>query len=144
VVQLALAAEEHSVGLLGDGPVGCDDVQGRRDLGLRFDLPPAPILRAQAAVTGQVSDVTVILDGRSTTVAIPAQTPILDGAQKARPDLPFACKGGICGTCRARVASGRADMRRNFALEESEVAAGYVLSCQSLPATKSLTVDYDA
>jgi ring-1,2-phenylacetyl-CoA epoxidase subunit PaaE len=123
---------------------GVPRAQIHRELFHAGDLPPAPIRRGQAAVTGQVSDVTVILDGRSTTVAIPAETPILDGAQKARPDLPFACKGGICGTCRAKIASGQADMRRNFALEESEVAAGYVLTCQSLPATKSLTVDYDA
>ena len=50
----------------------------------------------------------------------------------------------MCGTCRAQVRSGEVRMRRNFALEESEVAAGYVLTCQSLPVSAEVTVDYDA
>ena len=90
------------------------------------------------------SEVTVILDGRTTTTTIPAGTPVLDGAQRVRPDLPFACKGGVCGTCRAQVRAGEVRMRRNFALEDAEVAAGYVLTCQSLPVSAELTVDYDA
>jgi ring-1,2-phenylacetyl-CoA epoxidase subunit PaaE len=86
----------------------------------------------------------VILDGRATVVTVPPGTPILDGAQRARADLPFACKGGVCGTCRARVTDGKVTMRRNFALEEPELAAGYVLTCQSLPDTPAVTVDYDS
>ena len=85
-----------------------------------------------------------MLDGRSTTVALPRDATVLDGAQRVRPDLPFACKGGVCGTCRAKVTSGAVDMRRNYALEESEVAAGFVLTCQSCPVSAELTVDYDA
>ena len=108
------------------------------------DTPPTSVRRDQPSAAGQVSDVTVVLDGRSTTVAIPAEVPILDGAQKTRPELPFACKGGVCGTCRAKVTACKAGMRRNFALEESEIAAGYILTCQSLAASDSLTVDYDA
>jgi len=69
---------------------------------------------------------------------------VLDGAQKFRPDLPFACKGGVCGTCRARVTEGKVDLRRNFALEKAEVAAGFVLTCQSYPISDTITVDYDA
>jgi ring-1,2-phenylacetyl-CoA epoxidase subunit PaaE len=88
--------------------------------------------------------VTVILDGRSTVLTLPAGTPILDGAQRVRPDLPFACKGGVCGTCRARVTRGTAVMRRNYALEPAEVEAGYVLTCQALPQTPEITVDYDS
>ena len=61
-----------------------------------------------------------------------------------RPDLPFACKGGVCGTCRARVTEGKVDLRRNFALEESEVEAGFVLTCQSYPVSEEITVDFDA
>ena len=87
---------------------------------------------------------TVLLDGRSTVATVPPGTPVLDAAQRVRPDLPFACKGGVCGTCRARVTSGEVRMRRNFALEEAEVAAGFVLTCQSLPVSAALTVDYDA
>jgi ring-1,2-phenylacetyl-CoA epoxidase subunit PaaE len=88
--------------------------------------------------------VTVVLDGRSTTTTIPPDVPVLDGAQKVRPDLPFACKGGVCGTCRALVTHGEVHMRRNYALEPSEVEAGYVLTCQSLPVTDAVTVDFDS
>ena len=69
---------------------------------------------------------------------------MLDCAQKVRGDLPFACKGGVCGTCRARVIDGEVTMRRNFALEDDEVAAGFVLTCQTLPVSDAVTVDYDA
>ena len=96
------------------------------------------------APAGEGASLTVILDGRSSTLTLPAGTPILDGAQKARPDLPFACKGGVCGTCRARVTSGAAVMRRNYALEQREIDAGYVLTCQALAQTDEITVDYDA
>ncbi len=69
---------------------------------------------------------------------------ILDSAQTHRTDLPFACKGGVCGTCRAHVNQGEVDMVRNYALEESEVAAGYVLTCQTFPVSDTVTVDFDA
>jgi len=100
--------------------------------------------QAQASAHGPTSEVTVILDGRSTQAALPRDRTILDGAQRTRPDLPFACKGGVCGTCRARVRDGEAYMRRNFALEPAEVEAGYVLTCQTYPVSESLTVDYDS
>ncbi|GLY67759.1 1,2-phenylacetyl-CoA epoxidase subunit PaaE [Amycolatopsis taiwanensis] len=108
------------------------------------DEPPPPVQHAEAPVDGLTSDVTVVLDGRSTTLALPRDTPVLDSAQRFRPDLPFACKGGVCGTCRAKVTSGKVDLRRNFALEEAEVDAGFVLTCQSVPVSETLTVDYDA
>ncbi|MFD9000288.1 1,2-phenylacetyl-CoA epoxidase subunit PaaE [Streptomyces sp. NPDC059582] len=97
-----------------------------------------------ATESGPVSQVTITLDGRSTTSALSRERTVLDGAQRTRPDLPFACKGGVCGTCRALVTEGEADMRRNFALEAAEVDAGYVLTCQSYPVSESLTVDYDS
>ncbi len=65
-------------------------------------------------------------------------------AQRIRPDLPFACKGGVCGTCRALVTKGQVTMRRNYALEQDEVDAGYALTCQALPVSDQITVDYDA
>ncbi|MFF2952449.1 1,2-phenylacetyl-CoA epoxidase subunit PaaE [Kitasatospora sp. NPDC057965] len=89
------------------------------------------------------SEVTVVLDGRGSTLSLPCDRSILDGAQRSRPDLPFACKGGVCGTCRALVTEGEVEMRRNFALEEKELAAGYVLTCQARPVTDRVTVDYD-
>jgi ring-1,2-phenylacetyl-CoA epoxidase subunit PaaE len=114
-----------------------------RELFYVEDTPPEPEQHAEAPVTGGCQ-ATIILDGRRTSVTIPRGTPVLDGAQRARPDLPFACKGGVCGTCRARLVSGEVRMRRNFALEPAELDAGFVLTCQSLPVTDELTVDYDA
>ncbi|GAB3567516.1 phenylacetate-CoA oxygenase/reductase subunit PaaK [Amycolatopsis endophytica] len=107
------------------------------------DVPPEPVRHEEKALDGVLSQATIVLDGRSTTLAVPRDAPVLDSAQKARPDLPFACKGGVCGTCRAKVTSGKVDMRRNFALEESEVEQGFVLTCQSLPVSDELMVDFD-
>ncbi|MFJ9909282.1 1,2-phenylacetyl-CoA epoxidase subunit PaaE [Streptomyces sp. NPDC101152] len=90
------------------------------------------------------SEVTVLLEGRATTFSASRHRSVLDGAQQLRPDLPFACKGGVCGTCRALVTHGRADMRRNYALEPAEVSAGYVLTCQTFAASDTLTVDFDS
>lgn len=115
-----------------------------RELFYVDDLPPEPVRHEDKPADGATSDVTIVLDGRSTTVALPRETPVLDGAQRVRPDLPFACKGGVCGTCRARVTDGEVAMRRNFALEPAEVASGFVLTCQSLPVSERLTIDYDA
>jgi ring-1,2-phenylacetyl-CoA epoxidase subunit PaaE len=114
-----------------------------RELFYVEDAPPEPEHHPEPAVAGG-TEVTVILDGRTSTARIPPGTPVLDGAQRTRPDLPFACKGGVCGTCRARVTSGAAIMRRNYALEQGELDAGYVLTCQALPQTDEITVDYDA
>ncbi|MDT7799373.1 MAG: ring,2-phenylacetyl-CoA epoxidase subunit PaaE [Actinomycetota bacterium] len=108
------------------------------------DTPPAPVTHDDPAVAGESSEVRVVLDGRSSTMTLPRSTSVLDGAQKFRPDLPFACKGGVCGTCRARVTEGKVDLRRNFALEDAEVEAGFVLTCQSYPVSETVTVDYDA
>ncbi len=109
------------------------------------DEAPVQTLRHQdAAPEGPVSEVVLTLDGRTTSASLPRDRSILDGAQRSRPDLPFACKGGVCGTCRALVTDGEADMRRNFALEPAEVAAGYVLTCQTYPVSDTLTVDYDS
>ncbi|HYG93284.1 MAG TPA: 1,2-phenylacetyl-CoA epoxidase subunit PaaE [Nocardioides sp.] len=108
------------------------------------DTPPPALVRRVDVPEGATSDVTVVLDGSSVAVAAAYDVPILDSAQRVRPDLPFACKGGVCGTCRAFVREGEVDMRRNYALEESEVEAGFVLTCQSYPVSAAATVDYDA
>jgi ring-1,2-phenylacetyl-CoA epoxidase subunit PaaE len=114
-----------------------------RELFYVEETPPEQERHDEPPLTGGCA-VTVVLDGRKTTTTIPAGTPVLDGAQAARPDLPFACKGGVCGTCRAKLVSGEVRMRRNFALEQAELDAGFVLTCQSLPVSEQLTVDYDA
>jgi ring-1,2-phenylacetyl-CoA epoxidase subunit PaaE len=108
------------------------------------EVPPEPVRGDEQTVTGPSSQVTVVLDGRSTTLALPRDESVLDSAQKVRGDLPFACKGGVCGTCRARVTDGEVVMRRNYALEAKEVDAGYVLTCQTLPVSDTVTVDFDA
>jgi ring-1,2-phenylacetyl-CoA epoxidase subunit PaaE len=139
------------------GPLGMTDaaVEVLTDLGVDrrrvhrelfyVDEPPPELHRIDAEVpAGAASAVTVVLDGRSTTLTLPRSVPVLDSAQKVRADLPFACKGGVCGTCRARVVDGEVTMRRNFALEDDEVAAGFVLTCQTLPVSAAVTIDYDA
>jgi ring-1,2-phenylacetyl-CoA epoxidase subunit PaaE len=68
---------------------------------------------------------------------------VLHAALRVRPELPYSCQGGVCSTCRAKLVEGRVTMARNYALEPDEVAAGYVLTCQSSPVTDRLTVDYD-
>lgn len=68
---------------------------------------------------------------------------ILDGALSAGADLPFACKGGVCSTCRCKVVEGEAEMKLNYALDESELARNFILSCQAVPMSKKLVVDFD-
>jgi len=85
------------------------------------------------------------LDGVSSTVDTPvsAQESILNAALRVRGDVPFACAGGVCGTCRARLLDGKVTMTENYALEPDELERGYVLTCQSHPQTKTVKVDYD-
>jgi ring-1,2-phenylacetyl-CoA epoxidase subunit PaaE len=61
-----------------------------------------------------------------------------------RPDAPYACKNGMCGTCRAKVIEGAVEMDHNYALEDDELAAGFVLACQSHPRSDRVTLDFDA
>ncbi|NHN55931.1 phenylacetate-CoA oxygenase/reductase subunit PaaK [Calidifontibacter sp. DB0510] len=89
--------------------------------------------------------VTVNLDGRTTRIEMASrEETILDATLRERPDAPFSCTGGVCGTCRARVVEGEVRMDRNYALEPDEVAAGVVLACQSHPVTDEVRLDYDA
>jgi ring-1,2-phenylacetyl-CoA epoxidase subunit PaaE len=68
---------------------------------------------------------------------------ILDTALKNGADLPFACKGGVCSTCKAKLVEGEIDMDINYALEPDELAAGYILTCQAHPRTEIVKVDFD-
>jgi len=89
--------------------------------------------------------VTVLLDGRSTTLDLsPTAEPILEAALRVRGDAPFACKNGVCGTCRAKLLEGSVRMDRNYALEDDELADSYVLTCQSHPTADRVVLDYDA
>jgi ring-1,2-phenylacetyl-CoA epoxidase subunit PaaE len=114
-----------------------------RELFFVDDVPPPPVEHAEAGIEGPSSRVTLTLDGRTTELSLPRDRPVLDSAQEARADLPYACKGGVCGTCRAKVVGGEVHMRRNYALEDDELAEGYVLTCQSLPVSDELALDYD-
>ncbi|WP_370457730.1 1,2-phenylacetyl-CoA epoxidase subunit PaaE [Actinoplanes sp. OR16] len=124
------------------GEAGVAPSRIHRELFWVDEAPPSPV-RAESAPDGPRSEVTVVLDGRSTTIDVPDGVALLDGAQPARPDLPFACKGGVCGTCRARVVDGEVEMRRNFALEPAEVEAGFVLTCQARALSAKVVVDFD-
>ena len=125
------------------GELGVDD--GRVHFELFYvDEPPPAVLREDPVVSGETSEVTIVLDGRTTTSAMSRGTSVLDSAQATRTDLPFACKGGVCGTCRAKLCDGEVDMRRNYALEKTEIEQGFVLTCQSYPLSAEVTVDFDA
>ncbi|MDR2256218.1 MAG: phenylacetate-CoA oxygenase/reductase subunit PaaK [Arthrobacter sp.] len=86
------------------------------------------------------------LDGLRGSVKSPveAKETVLNAALRARPDVPFACAGGVCGTCRAKVIEGTVRMEENYALEPEEIEQGYVLTCQSHPTSERVVVDYDA
>ncbi len=108
------------------------------------DEPPPQLRHADRVVDGVTSEVTITIDGRSTTTPMERGKTILDSAQELRADLPFACKGGVCGTCRAKVCDGEVDMVRNYALEPDEIARNFILTCQSYPVSPEVTVDFDA
>jgi ring-1,2-phenylacetyl-CoA epoxidase subunit PaaE len=108
------------------------------------DEPPPQLRHSENVVEGDTSEVTVVLDGRKTTTPMRRDSTILDSAQQVRGDLPFACKGGVCGTCRARICDGKAEMVRNYALDPDEVARDFVLTCQTFPVSDTVTVDFDA
>ncbi|MFF7355000.1 MULTISPECIES: 2Fe-2S iron-sulfur cluster-binding protein [Streptomyces] len=89
------------------------------------------------------STVTARLDGRGGTWPVRESESLLETVLRNRPDAPYACKGGVCGTCRAFLVSGEVRMDRNFALEAEETEAGYVLACQSHPLTEQVELDFD-
>ena len=100
-----------------------------------------PPLRMEKAVRSQIE---VVLDGNAFSFELDSGgDTILDGALKAGADLPFACKGGVCATCKARVLEGEVAMQVNYALEPDEVEAGFVLTCQSHPRSERVSVTYD-
>lgn len=119
---------------------------------ISFELFTTSTPKTHEAFTGKLkkeeesnkSQITVILDGIQFDfpLAYKGQS-ILDAALKTGADLPFACKGGVCCTCKAKILEGEVEMEVNYALEKDEVEAGYVLTCQSHPRTATVKVDYD-
>ncbi|MGH2553510.1 MAG: 1,2-phenylacetyl-CoA epoxidase subunit PaaE, partial [Chitinophagaceae bacterium] len=94
---------------------------------------------------GPVSKITIKADGRSFEFDLPmnSDTTILDAALNQGADLPYACKGGMCCTCKARLLEGEAEMDVHWGLEHEEVEKGFILTCQSHPKTEKVVVDYD-
>ena len=87
----------------------------------------------------------MILDGHEHDFNIyKSDETVLDTALKNGADLPFACKGGVCATCKAKIEKGTVEMLVNYGLEPDEIEAGYVLTCQSIPTSDEVTVNFDA
>lgn len=118
---------------------------------IHFELFSAPMVKKPAAEKKEKqhdkklkAQVTVILDSDETHFEMSGnRKTVLDAALDAGADVPFACKGAVCCTCRAKVLEGTADMEMNYALEDEEVEEGYVLTCQALPTSEKVVISYD-
>jgi ring-1,2-phenylacetyl-CoA epoxidase subunit PaaE len=109
------------------------------------DRPAGGVVKEMAQLQTQAEGLTVsvTLDGRTRRVPFSAGN-ILDSARASGLPAPFACKAGVCATCRAKVTSGKVEMAVHYGLTDEEVAEGYVLTCQSVPIGDGVAVDYDA
>jgi ring-1,2-phenylacetyl-CoA epoxidase subunit PaaE len=119
---------------------------------IHFELFTTPGQRVKTVSSGKRvtsggpnSKITVKLDGRSFDfdLSMNSEMVILDAALKQGADLPFACKGGVCCTCKARLLEGKVEMDVHWGLEEEEIEKGYILTCQSHPKTERVVVDFD-
>ena len=138
------------------GPTGMiDEVEATlADLGLRPDQvhverfvsalggKPRP-KSTPAQIEKPYATASLVVDGRRAEVPVAEDESVLDAALRAGLDLPYACKSGMCSTCRARVLEGTVEMKLNFSLEPWEVEAGFVLTCQAHPTTSRVVIDYD-
>jgi ring-1,2-phenylacetyl-CoA epoxidase subunit PaaE len=109
------------------------------------DRPSAALAAEMAQLQTKAAGTTmsVTLDGRTRKVAF-TEANILDSTRASGLPAPFACKAGVCATCRAKVTSGKVEMAARYGLTDEEIAAGYVLTCQSVPVGDGVAVDYDA
>lgn len=134
------------------GVAGALRDHGMPDDRIKFELfangqPGRARRRAATSVqngsTDAVCTATILLDGLSRVIKIPKRgQSILDAALAADLDAPYACKAGVCSTCRAMIVEGKGEMEANFALEDYEVRRGYVLTCQCYPLSDTITIDY--
>ncbi len=138
------------------GPLGMsEEIEATcRDLGIAVDRihverfvsefggKPRP-KKTVAADAPPKAIASLIIDGKRREVPVAEDEAILDAALRAGVDLPFACKGGMCSTCRAKLVEGEAPMDINYSLEPWELKAGFVLTCQAKPSTERVVVDYD-
>ena len=117
---------------------------------IKFELfTPAtpPQAKAKPVKTDNVdgkTEVKIIIDGSQRTIWMDEDDLLLDVAAQAGLDLPYSCANGMCATCRCHLAEGEGEMRQNFSLEPWEMEAGFLLSCQFSPKSKSVTLDFDA
>ncbi len=124
---------------------------GLTDEQIKFELfasaQPGRVVRrsgaAEAASKANQTQASITLDGATQTITLPKDQSILEAALENAMDAPFACKAGVCSTCRCKVIEGEVEMIANHALEDYEVEKGYVLSCQAYPVTDRVVVDYD-
>ncbi len=143
--------------ICGPGPMMDAAEAALRDAGVdkgrifieRFtaDRPPAAVEAHMQALQTQAQGLTLLvtLDGRKRRVEFDAKAGnILDSARASGLPAPYACKAGVCATCRARVISGEVEMAARYGLSDEEVASGYILTCQSVPKGEGVEVDYDA
>lgn len=108
-------------------------------------IPKRPHVPHAERIAGRNEcEVTVIQDGTRRSYTLEKdKEPLLDAALRQGIELPYSCKGGVCSTCRCKLVEGEVDMDANFALEDYEVARGYILSCQSYPVTDKIVIDFD-
>ena len=127
---------------LADRAVAKDRIHIERFLAGR---PSAALAAQMAQLQEKAAGLTlsVTLDGRTRKVEF-TEANILDSAREAGLPAPFACKAGVCATCRAKVTRGKVEMAARYGLTDEEIAAGYVLTCQSVPVGEGVAVDYDA
>ncbi|SOZ66119.1 subunit of multicomponent oxygenase, phenylacetic acid degradation, putative 2Fe-2S ferredoxin-NADPH reductase; ring-hydroxylating complex protein 5 [Cupriavidus taiwanensis] len=133
--------EEVSQALLDNG---VDKARIKREL-FATSIPSArPVAHAHKHVGQQQCEVTVIQDGRTRSFTLEKnKETVLDAALAQGIELPYSCKGGVCSTCRCKRIEGEVDMDVNFALEDYEVARGFILSCQSYAVSDKLVIDFD-
>jgi ring-1,2-phenylacetyl-CoA epoxidase subunit PaaE len=126
--------------------------KGVNEKNIHFELFTSSGLKKQktsnqqpATSNGPQSSITVKVDGRSFdfNLALNSDTTILDAALKQGADLPYACKGGMCCTCKAKLLEGEVEMDVHWGLEHEEIEKGYILTCQSHPKTEKVVVDFD-
>ncbi|HHH50000.1 MAG TPA: 2Fe-2S iron-sulfur cluster binding domain-containing protein, partial [Saprospiraceae bacterium] len=96
------------------------------------------------AFKGKITNITILEGGKTSSFKMEQGADnILDAALRNAADLPFACKGGVCCTCRAKLVEGEVKLLVNYGLEEDELQAGYILTCQAIPTSEKIVVDFD-
>ncbi|MEM7268493.1 MAG: 2Fe-2S iron-sulfur cluster-binding protein [Pseudomonadota bacterium] len=122
---------------------------GAKEDRLKYELftpsgaPPVASAR-EATSDAKGAKVQVILDGASRQFDLPAGADMIETAAKAGLELPYSCANGMCATCRCKLARGAGEMAQNFSLEDWETDAGFVLACQFVPSSETVTLDFDA